>query len=120
MSEILRTENVCRYFGGLKAVDNISMTVNSGQIFGIIGPNGAGKTTFFNVCSGIYKPTKGQVYFEGRDISGLKPEVISRLGITRTFQAMQLFKYMTVLENVKVGCHKGTTQWHENYSLMRR
>ena len=108
MSEILRTENVCRYFGGLKAVDNISMTVNSGQIFGIIGPNGAGKTTFFNVCSGIYKPTKGQVYFEGRDISGLKPEVISRLGITRTFQAMQLFKYMTVLENVKVGCHKGT------------
>lgn len=108
MSEILRTEKVCRYFGGLKAVDNISMSVNSGQIFGIIGPNGAGKTTFFNVCSGIYKPTKGNVYFEGRDISGLKPEVISRLGITRTFQAMQLFKYMTVLENVKVGCHKGT------------
>ena len=108
MGELLRTENVCRYFGGLKAVDNISMTVDSGQIFGIIGPNGAGKTTFFNVCSRIYKPTKGKVYFQGQDISGMKPEVISRLGITRTFQNMQLFKYMTVLENVKVGCHKGT------------
>ncbi|MCD2492003.1 ABC transporter ATP-binding protein [Lacrimispora sp. NSJ-141] len=108
MGEVLRTEGVCRYFGGLKAVENVSMTVNSGQIFGIIGPNGAGKTTFFNVCSGIYKPTKGRVYLCGRDISNMRPETISRLGITRTFQSMQLFKFMTVLENVKIGCHKGT------------
>lgn len=108
MSEVLRTENVCCYFGGLKAVDDVSMQVDSGDIFGIIGPNGAGKTTFFNVCSGIYKPTHGKVYFCGQDISGLSQEKISRLGVGRTFQATQLFQFMSVLENVKIGCHMGT------------
>lgn len=108
MSEVLRTEGVCKYFGGLKAVEDVSMTVNSGDIFGIIGPNGAGKTTLFNVCSGFYKPTKGKVYFCGTDISNMQPEGISRLGIARTFQTTQLFRFMTVLENVKIGCHKET------------
>lgn len=108
MSEILKTDSVCRYFGGLKAVHNVSMTVQAGDIFGIIGPNGAGKTTFFNVCSGIYKPTKGRVFLCGQDISNLRPENISKAGIARTFQSTQLFQYMTVLENVKIGCHMAT------------
>lgn len=108
MSEIIRTEGVCRYFGGLKAVEDVSMQVNSGDIFGIIGPNGAGKTTFFNVCSGIYKPTKGKVIFCGQDISDLSQESISRAGVGRTFQTTQLFQFMSVLENVKIGCHMGT------------
>jgi branched-chain amino acid transport system ATP-binding protein len=108
MSEILRTDCVSRYFGGLKAVNNVSMTVNAGDIFGIIGPNGAGKTTFFNVCSGIYRPTEGKVFLCGKDISNLRPERISRVGIARTFQSTQLFQYMSVLENVKIGCHMAT------------
>lgn len=108
MNEILKTEHVCRYFGGLKAVEDVSMSVKEGDIFGIIGPNGAGKTTFFNVCSGIYKPTKGKVFFCGEDISNLRPEAISQKGLARTFQTTQLFKFMSVLDNVKVGCHMGT------------
>lgn len=108
MSEVLRTDGVCCYFGGLKAVDGVSMQVDTGDIFGIIGPNGAGKTTFFNVCSGIYKPTHGRVYFCGQDISNLSQEKISRLGVGRTFQTTQLFQFMSVLDNVKIGCHMGT------------
>ena len=108
MSEVLRTEGVCCYFGGLKAVDDVSMQVESGDVFGIIGPNGAGKTTFFNVCSGIYKPTHGKIYFCGQDISSMSQEKISRLGVGRTFQTTQLFQFMSVLENVKIGCHMGT------------
>lgn len=105
---ILEAKNVCKYFGGLKAVENVDMKIMKGDVFGIIGPNGAGKTTFFNVCSGIYPPTSGQVIFNGEDISHFKPEQISRKRMTRTFQNIQLFKFMTVLENVKIGCHINT------------
>ncbi len=102
---ILESKNVCKHFGGLKAVDDISMQVKKGEIFGIIGPNGAGKTTFFNTCSGVYTPTSGEIYLNGENISGKAPEEIARKGMARTFQNIQLFKYMTVLENVRIGYH---------------
>lgn len=108
MSKILRAENVCKYFGGVKAVNGVSMSLDEGEIVSIIGPNGAGKTTFFNICSGYGKATKGEVFFQGENITALKPESISVKGMARTFQKTQLFGYMTVLDNVKIGCHKET------------
>ena len=101
MGVLLESKDVCKYFGGLKAVEKVNMTVNEGDIFGIIGPNGAGKTTFFNICSGIYQPTSGAVLFQGRDISRKSPDEIAKLGISRTFQNIQLFKFMSVIDNVK-------------------
>lgn len=109
MGELLRTENVCKYFGGVKAVNGVSMTVNEGEIVSIIGPNGAGKTTFFNICSGYGKATKGKVYFKNTDITSLRTEAISTMGMGRTFQKTQLFKYMSVFDNVKIGCHQDTS-----------
>lgn len=109
MSEtLLAARGVCKYFGGLKAVEDVNMQVCRDDIFGIIGPNGAGKTTFFNVCTGIYPPTKGDIYLDGKLVSHLKPELIAREGIARTFQNIQLFKFMTVRENVKIGFHTRT------------
>lgn len=105
MNTILEAKNVCKYFGGLKAVNNVNMRVNEGDIFGIIGPNGAGKTTFFNICSGVYSPTKGEIFFRGDEISKLNSEKIAKKGVARTFQNIHLFKYMTVLENVRIGFH---------------
>ncbi len=105
MSAIVEVKDVGMYFGGLKAVDHVSLRVEKGEIFGIIGPNGAGKTTLFNVCSGFYKPTYGEVYLDGEKISGLTPDKIAQKGMSRTFQNIQLFKYMTVHENVKAGFH---------------
>lgn len=102
---ILEAKDVCKYFGGLKAVDHINMKVEKGEIFGIIGPNGAGKTTFFNTCSGVYTPTSGQILLNGEDISKKQPEEIARIGMARTFQNIKLFKYMSVLDNVKIGNH---------------
>jgi branched-chain amino acid transport system ATP-binding protein len=102
---MLEARSVSKYFGGLKAVDSVDMSIPRGSIFGIIGPNGAGKTTFFNLCSGVYKPTSGRIVFAGEDITALAPEMIARRGIARTFQNIKLFKYMTVLENVKIGFH---------------
>ncbi|MDO4548232.1 MAG: ABC transporter ATP-binding protein [Clostridia bacterium] len=86
----------------------VDMQVCQGDIFGIIGPNGAGKTTFFNCCTGIYPPTKGEVFFDGEKITHMSPEQIARRGVTRTFQNIQLFKFMSVLDNVKIGCHINT------------
>lgn len=108
MEELLRAENVCKYFGGVKAVDGVSMTVSRGEIIAVIGPNGAGKTTFFNICSGYGKATKGKIYFKSKDITSMRPEAISLMGMGRTFQKTQLFKYMSVFENVRVGCHQDT------------
>jgi branched-chain amino acid transport system ATP-binding protein len=102
---VLEGKNISKYFGGLKAVDDVSMEVRQGEIFGIIGPNGAGKTTFFNVCSGLLGPTHGKICFMGEDITGMRPEHIARKGVARTFQNIKLFKYMSVLENVKAGFH---------------
>ncbi|MDR2758658.1 MAG: ABC transporter ATP-binding protein [Spirochaetaceae bacterium] len=108
MSTILDAQGVCKYFGGLKAVENVSMSIQWGDIFGIIGPNGAGKTTFFNICSGIYTPTKGTVFLDGENITTMRSESIARKGLARTFQNIKLFKHMTVLENVTIGFHINT------------
>jgi branched-chain amino acid transport system ATP-binding protein len=92
-------------FGGLTAVDNVDFDVLPGQIYSIIGPNGAGKTTVFNVITGIYKPTEGQILFDGRSVAGLTPDAVLARGIARTFQNIRLFNNMSVLENVLVGQH---------------
>jgi len=92
-------------FGGLVAVNELDMQVKRGEIYGLIGPNGAGKTTIFNLLTGVYEPTSGDIFFEGKRINGLKPYQISRLGVSRTFQNIRLFPGMTVLENVMTACH---------------
>ena len=100
---ILQTENVTKRLGGLVAVNDVSMSINSGEIFGLIGPNGAGKTTLLNVIVGVYRPAAGVVRLNGETITGLNPEAICRKGIARTFQICQPFPKMTALDNVLVG-----------------
>ncbi len=100
---LLKIKEITKRFGGLIAVNQVSLQVGEGEIFGLIGPNGAGKTTFFNMLTGIYKPNEGQILFEDKQIQGIKPFRISQLGISRTFQNIRLLKEETVLENVKVG-----------------
>jgi len=97
---ILETKDLSLSFGGLKAVDNVSIEVKRSKIFGLIGPNGSGKTSLFNMISGIYKPASGQIFFEGRKITGLPPNKIYRLGIVRSFQFPRLFYRMSVLDNL--------------------
>lgn len=105
---LLRIEGLTRRFGGLVAVDNVSLDIPAQGLSAIIGPNGAGKTTLFNMISGFIPPSAGRVYFDGQEITGLPPESIARRGLIRTFQLVQLFEGLTVLENVKVGCHLHT------------
>ncbi|MBI4666025.1 MAG: ABC transporter ATP-binding protein [Nitrospinae bacterium] len=93
-------ESVVKYFGGLAAVNSVSLEVNKGEIYGLIGPNGSGKTTIFNLISGFHKPTSGRIYFKGTRIDGLKPHKVNRLGIARTFQVVRPLKRMTVEDNV--------------------
>jgi branched-chain amino acid transport system ATP-binding protein len=101
MSEaILRTEGLTKRFGGLTAVDNLDFNLAGSRLHAIIGPNGAGKTTFFNLVSGLLPPTGGRVFFQGQDITGLKPHQISRLGIKRTLQIKSVFPKLTVAENL--------------------
>lgn len=102
---LLETVHLSKHFGGLKAVNDVNLSVNKGEILGIIGPNGAGKTTFFNLCTGTFQCTGGKVIFEGRDISHLRPDQVAKLGIVRTFQNLKLFTEMSVLNNVKAGFH---------------
>jgi branched-chain amino acid transport system ATP-binding protein len=102
---ILSLSGVSKVFGGLTAVDDVTLSVNKSEIFSIIGPNGAGKTTVFNLITGIYKPDRGQMIFNGGSINGLSPDRVLRRGITRTFQNIRLFNNMSVLENVLVGQH---------------
>lgn len=102
---ILQIRGLTRKFGGLTAVDNVDLDIHAGQIFSIIGPNGAGKTTVFNLITGIYEPTAGDILFERRSVAGKRPDQVLRRGITRTFQNIRLFNNMTVLENVLVGQH---------------
>ncbi|MFG1284998.1 ABC transporter ATP-binding protein [Xanthobacter autotrophicus] len=92
-------------FGGLRAVDGVSFSVEAGQVFSIIGPNGAGKTTLFNLVTGIYRPSRGKVTLAGEDMTGLAPHLLVRRGMARTFQNLQVFFRMTAVENVMVGCH---------------
>ncbi|MGO5164787.1 MULTISPECIES: ABC transporter ATP-binding protein [unclassified Candidatus Paralachnospira] len=107
MSEVpvLEAKGICKYFGGLKAVESVDMKIMKGDVFGIIGPNGAGKTTFFNMCTGVYTPTKGEIFLQGENITKMTPDQIARKKMARTFQNLQLFKFMSVLDNVKIGCH---------------
>ena len=102
---MLKLENLTIKFGGLIAVNDVSLEIAKGSIFGLIGPNGAGKTTLFNLISGVYKPTSGNIIFQGKQIGGMPPYKVNELGIARTYQNINLFKKMTVLENVMVGCH---------------
>jgi branched-chain amino acid transport system ATP-binding protein len=101
----LEVQNLTKSFGGLSAVNRLDFSVEESEILGLIGPNGAGKTTVFNMISGFFNPTAGQVLFEGQDISRLKAYQIARRGIARTFQATSLFMQLTVLENVFFGYH---------------
>jgi len=100
--ELLHTENLTKDFGKLRAVDNLSLSLEEGEIRGLIGPNGSGKTTFVNLVTGIYRPTSGAIYCSGRRIDRLPPENITHQGIMRTFQVARLFGDMTVLENMLI------------------
>jgi len=102
---LLETRTLGKTFGGLAAVQDVDLTVEQGQIMGVIGPNGAGKSTFFNLITGLYKPSTGKVILSGHDITGYSPDRVLRQGIARTFQNIRLFANMTVLENVLVGYH---------------
>ena len=102
---MLKIKSMTKIFGGLKALNDVSFSIAAGEITGIIGPNGAGKTTLFNIITGIYSPTSGKVFYEGKDITGFPPEKLARLSMVRTFQGIELFGQMTVLENVMVGLH---------------
>ncbi|MFZ2653433.1 MAG: ABC transporter ATP-binding protein [Victivallales bacterium] len=99
-------EGVSKSFGGLKAVDNFSMALNTGEIVGLIGPNGAGKTTVFNLITGMETPDSGKFYFQRDYITGKPPHIISELGIARTFQNIRLLDYLTVIDNIKIAYHK--------------
>ena len=105
MTQFLEVDNLTMRFGGLVAVDGLSFRVSHGEIHGLIGPNGAGKTTTFNMMSGFYTPTEGQVRLRGENISGLKMHEVARRGVVRTFQHSTLFAELTVLENALVGTH---------------
>jgi branched-chain amino acid transport system ATP-binding protein len=98
----LETKNLCKYFGGLKAVDQVDFQVKEGQLKSIIGPNGAGKTTFFNLLCGLYPPTSGKIHFLGNDITDKKMNQISQIGITKTFQITHIFPRLSVFENIRI------------------
>lgn len=100
---MLIAEGVSKNFGGIKALNGVCLRVPRGSVTGVIGPNGAGKTTFFNIVSGLFAPSEGRVLIDGRDITGLRAHQIARMGVSRTFQVIRLFPFMTVLENVLVG-----------------
>ena len=102
---LLEVSNLGIAFGGLQAVAQLDLSIEKGHLYGLIGPNGAGKTTVFNMLTGVYKPTEGNIVLDGKDITGQNPELISKSGIARTFQNIRLFNDMTVLDNVKVGLH---------------
>ncbi|GLC79849.1 ABC transporter ATP-binding protein [Lacrimispora brassicae] len=102
---LLEIKNLGISFGGLRAVDNFSITIEKGQLYGLIGPNGAGKTTIFNLLTGVYKPNAGTILLDEENITGKKTVDINRAGIARTFQNIRLFKELTVLDNVKTGLH---------------
>ena len=110
MKHLLEINELTMNFGGIRALDRLSIHVDNGEIAGLIGPNGSGKTTFFNCVTGIYNPTKGDIYVEVdnekyKKINGLKPDTITEMGIARTFQNIRLFKNMTVIENIMIGMH---------------
>jgi branched-chain amino acid transport system ATP-binding protein len=102
---LLQTRQVSKHFGGLVAVKDLSFEIAEGSIHGLIGPNGAGKSTAFNVISGFYAPTKGQVIYDGQDISGMRPDKIASRGLVRSFQGSSVYAELSVFDNVMAGCH---------------
>lgn len=110
---MLEVKNLGISFGGLKAVDDFSVAIEKGQLYGLIGPNGAGKTTIFNLLTGVYRPDTGTILLNGQNITGKKTIEINQCGIARTFQNIRLFKELTVLDNVKAGLHN-----HHPYSTL--
>ena len=115
---LLEMQNVVKRFGGLTAVSNMSFHVEKGEIFGVIGPNGAGKTTIFNLITGVYPVSEGDILFDGQSISGKKPYQIINGGIARTFQNIRLFKDLSVIDNIKVGLHE-SMKYNLGSSLIR-
>ncbi|MGQ9617101.1 MAG: ABC transporter ATP-binding protein [Spirochaetota bacterium] len=109
---LLKVEGLSKVFGGLWAVKNYNLELPEGKIYGLIGPNGAGKTTIFNLVTGLLKVTEGRVLFKGNDITSLRPDQRARLGVTRSFQNLRLFKSLSVMQNVKIARHM-----HLNYRL---
>lgn len=105
MTNILVSKKVTKRFGGLEALKEIELEVKEHVIHSIIGPNGAGKTTFFNCVTGFYSPEEGEIIFDGRNVTGLSPDRVAKLGIARTYQNIRLFKNMTAMENILVGMH---------------
>ena len=110
---LLEVRNIGIFFGGLKAVNDFSLTIEKGQLYGLIGPNGAGKTTVFNLLTGVYKPDTGSIFLDGKNLTGKKTIEINQAGIARTFQNIRLFKELSVLDNVKAGLHN-----HHKYSTI--
>lgn len=109
---LLEIQRITHFFEGLKALDGINLTLYPGDLRGLIGPNGAGKTTLFNLITGVYRPSEGQIRFEGRRINGLQPNQVARLGIARTFQNIRLFGNLTVFDNIRIAGHR-----HVGYGL---
>lgn len=110
---ILKATKLSKVFGGLKAVSDFSMEIGKGELIGLIGPNGAGKTTAFNLLTGVYQPTTGEIAFDDKSILGLKPYQITQKGVARTFQNIRLFSELSVLDNVKIAYH-----FHVKYGLL--
>lgn len=103
---VLEVNNLSISFGGLKAVDDVSFKLKKGELLGLIGPNGAGKTTLFNMLSGVYTPTSGEIILDGQKVNGISPDKLSKLGVARTFQNIRLFDNLTVLDNVKLAMNQ--------------
>jgi branched-chain amino acid transport system ATP-binding protein len=103
---LLEVKDVSIQFGGLKVIEDMSLNIQAGELVGLIGPNGAGKTTAFNLISGIYQPTSGEIFFDGEKVTGLKAYEVARRGIIRTFQNIRLFPTLSVIENILVSMHK--------------
>ncbi|SDF43495.1 ABC transporter ATP-binding protein [Sporolituus thermophilus] len=110
---LLKATKLSKVFGGLRAVSNVNIEIQPGELVGLIGPNGAGKTTVFNLLTGVYEPTEGEIEFDGKSVVGLRPFQITQRGIARTFQNIRLFADLTVLDNVKIAYH-----FHVRYGLV--
>ena len=113
MAELLQVNDVSMIFGGLRAVSNLKMHIDDGELIGLIGPNGAGKTTAFNVITGVYTPTEGEIYFNGKKSSGKKSYQVTQMGMARTFQNIRLFSELSVIDNVKIAYNM-----HVSYGLL--
>ena len=109
---LLDMQDVSIVFGGLRAVSNVNLYIDEGELIGLIGPNGAGKTTAFNMITGVYTPTEGKIYFDGKPVNGKKSYQVTQMGVARTFQNIRLFSELSVLDNVKIAFNM-----HINYSL---